>query len=122
MTFIIWIKFMEYFRAIQIIKRENKMDEEIVKIHLFDQIASYRPEYDIWSFSFLILGLVAVINTLMLYWIIPYTSRPEGIPFLALYMSYLLAFESIFLIYFSYNYYNLKILMERYRSEEYNVI
>jgi len=36
MTFILMIKFMEWYRAIEIIKKENKLDEEIVKIHLFD--------------------------------------------------------------------------------------
>ena len=36
MTTIILIKFMEWYRAIEIINKESKMDEEIVKIHLFD--------------------------------------------------------------------------------------
>ena len=36
MSFIIFIKLIEWVRAIQIITKENKLDEEIVKIHLYD--------------------------------------------------------------------------------------
>ena len=69
-TFMV-IKVCEWLRAIDIIKEEVQLDEEVVKIHLWDQIASYRPEIVALTKKPLLVFFSLICNSLVTFYIIP---------------------------------------------------
>lgn len=116
---IITLKFFEWHRATSIIKKENKLDMEVVKIHLYDQIATYKPEFVKCEREMVIFFLAIILNTLILYIIIPALTISKVISFFYVYMVYIIFSELCFAAVFSYVFINLKKYMQRHRNEEY---
>jgi len=69
-----------------------------------------------------VISLIAIINTLMMYVIIPYFTKSPKFKFFPYYMGYLITFEFLIALIFIHYYRKLKCLMERHREEEFNSI
>ena len=69
-----FIKLLEWHKALKTIQKENKMDEVVVKIQLMDNIATYDAEYVIKSRKTLYMSSLILTHIFVLYWVIPFTT------------------------------------------------